>query len=291
MTLPAGRAGRVGVIGGLRLRSLPGLAVVEEMRLTTPWGEPSDAFAVGELSGIPVAILVRQGPGHRIPPQAVNHRANVWGFKKLGCDALLATTDGASTNEAIGPGGVMVPDQFIDASRAAGPSFFDEGAVALVSMADPFCPELAAAIAWGARGVGATVLPTGTLLAMDGPQRSTRAESALHRSWGADAVGAAAAAEAKLCREAEICYAVAVIMNRFDSWKDDETVPGEEGIALLKNNARTVGELLPDAVRRVDAGRGCVCRGALGGALVTLPEDVPGPSRERLALLTEKYWK
>jgi 5'-methylthioadenosine phosphorylase len=291
MTSPAGRAGRIGVIGGLGLRALAGIAEVEEIRLETPWGEPSDAYVVGQLSGVPVALLARHGPGHRIPPQSLNHRANVWGFRRLGCDALLATADGASMKEALRPADVLVPDQFVDAGGPHGRSFFDEGAVALVSMAEPFCPELAAAMAAGARGAGARAHAAGTFLSVDGPQRSTRAESSLYRSWGVDVVGRGVAAEAKLCREAEICYAAAVLVNGFDSWRDGEAIPVEEGIAVLKKNARTVSELLPDAVRRVEASRGCACRRALGGALVTLASDVPAPVREKLALLTERYWK
>ena len=288
---PAGGAGRVGLIGGLGLRSLAGLSALEEVRLETPWGEPSDGFLVGELAGVPVALLARHGPGHRIPPQSLNHRANVWGFRKLGCDALLATADGASMKEGLRPADLLVPDQFIDLGGSRVQSFFDEGAVAQVSMADPFCPELATAIAAGARGAGATVQAAGTFLSIEGPQRSTRAGSLLHRSWGVDAVGTAVAAEARLCREAEICYAAAVPVNGYDSWKDDEAVSMESVIAVMKKNARTVSELLPDAVRRVEASRGCACRRTLGGALVTLASDVPAPVLEKLALLTEKYWK
>ena len=291
MTEPSGRAGRVGVIGGLGLRSLSGLAAAREVRLETPWGEPSDAYLVGELSGVPVALLSRHGQGHRIPPQALNHRANVWGFKKLGCDALLAAADGASMKEDLLPADVLVPDQFVDGGGPRGSSFFDEGAVAMVSMAAPFCPELAAAMAASARGAGATVHAAGTFLSVEGAQLSTRAESLLHRGWGVVAVGTAVASEARLCREAEICYAAAVLVNGFDSWKDDEAASVESVIGVMKKNARTVSELLPDAVRRVEASRGCACRRALGGALVTLASDVPAPVREKLALLTERYWK
>ena len=285
------RPGRVGVIGGLALRALPGLAVSEEVRLDTPWGEPSDLFRVGTLSDVPVALLVRHGPGHRIPPQALNHRANVWGFKKLGCDALLSVSDGESLQERCRPGDLLVPDQFLDLSGAGRGSFFDEAGVAHVSMARPFCPELAAVLSAAGRGAGAEVHPAGTILSAGGPQHATRAESLLYRSWGADASVRAAAAEAKLCREAEICYATAVLVNAFDSWSEAEAPSPASEIALLKKNARTAMDLLAEAVKRVDASRSCRCRSALAGALVTLPADVPAPVRERLALLTEKYWK
>jgi 5'-methylthioadenosine phosphorylase len=267
--------------------------VAEEVRLETPWGEPSDAYRVGDLSGVPIAVLLRHGPGHRIPPQALNNRANVWGFKKLGCDALLSTREGGSMKESVRPSDVVIPAQFVDLARSKASSFFDEGAVAEVSMARPFCPHLGALIEMSARGLGGDlgIHPRGTLLSIDGPHSSSRAESILYRSWGVDVIGTTLAAEARLSREAEICYASAVLVTGFDSWRDEEAPAAVEAvIAVLKANARSAVGILSEAARRVDPCRACGCRNALGSALVTLPSDVPPPVRDRLALLTEKYW-
>ena len=286
---------RVGLIGGSGLYALEGLAAAAEVRLETPWGEPSDAFLVGELSGVPVAFLARHGRGHRIPPSSLNFRANVWGFRMLGCDALISTSACGSMKEAYRPADVVLPDQFVDMTRGRASTFFDDGCVAHVSMADPVCPALLRMLERAGRETGASLHAGGTYLCIDGPQFSSRAESNLYRSWGVDVVGMTNATEAKLCREAEVCYASLAMVTDYDCWREgEEALSVEVLLGILKKNEKTSAVLVRAAIAAVaglTAERPCRCRQALGLGLVTLPEDVPPASRERLTLLTERYWK
>ena len=286
-----GARGRIGLIGGSGLYDLPGLVTTSEVRLRTPFGEPSDAFALGELSGTPVAFLARHGRKHRILPSEINFRANVWGFKELGCDALISASACGSMKEGYRPTDLVLPDQFVDRTHRRVATFFGEGCVAHVSLAHPVCPHLLEALDGAARGAGAHVHTGGVYLGMEGPQFSTRAESFLYRSWGVDVIGMTNVQEAKLCREAEICYATMALVTDYDCWHEEEQAVNVETIlAVLRTNAGTANAVLAAAVPRIDAGRSCACREALRFAVLTRREDVPEPTRRRLALLMEKYW-
>lgn len=284
--------GRIGLIGGSGLYGLPGLLTTSEVRLETPFGKPSDAYVVGELSGTPVAFLARHGRKHDILPSEINFRANVWGFKELGCDALISASACGSMKEAYRPTDLVLPDQFVDRTHRRVASFFGDGCVAHVSLAHPVCPHLLETLDRTACERGARVHTGGIYLGMEGPQFSTKAESFLYRSWGVDVIGMTNVQEAKLCREAEICYATMALVTDYDCWHEEEQAVTVEAILeVLRANAGTANSVLAAAVPRIDAVRRCVCREALRFAVLTRREDVPEPTRKRLSLLMEKYWK
>ena len=283
--------GRIGVVGGSGLYALPGLATTSEARLETPFGPPSDAYLVGELAGVPVAFLARHGREHRILPSEINYRANVWGFKELGCDALVSASACGSMKESYRPTDLVLPDQFIDRTHRRVATFFGDGCVAHVSLAHPVCPHLLETLDQTARERGARVHAGGTYLGIEGPQFSTRAESFLYRSWGVDVIGMTNVQEARLCREAEICYATMALVTDFDCWHEDEQAVSVETILeVLRTNAGTANAILAGAVARIDPARRCACRDALRFAVLTRREDVPEPTRRRLSLLMGKYW-
>jgi 5'-methylthioadenosine phosphorylase len=283
---------RVGLIGGSGLYDLPGLSTTGEVRLETPFGDPSDAFFLGELDGVPVVFLARHGRGHRLLPSEINFRANVWGFRKLGCDALISASACGSMKESYRPTDIVLPDQFIDRTHRRIATFFGDGCVAHVSLAHPVCPHLLEALDLAGREKGARVHTGGTYLGMEGPQFSTKAESWLYRSWGVDVIGMTNVQEAKLCREAEICYATMALVTDYDCWHEDEqAVTVETILDVLRANAATANAVLAAAVSRIDAARGCACRAALRDAVLTRREDVPEEAQARLSLLMERYWR
>ena len=275
---------RIGILGGSGLYDMPGLSAREERRIPTPFGDPSDAIVLGELSGIPVAFLARHGRGHRISPSEVPYRANVYAFKTLGCDAILSASAVGSLREDLAPSHVCVPDQFIDRTRSRVDTFFREGIVGHVSLADPVCPSVSAVLAASARSAGAVVHEGGTYVCMEGPPFSTRAESHLYRSWGASVIGMTNLTEAKLAREAEICYGTMALVTDYDCWREaTEDVSVDAVLAVLRGNAEMAGRALRDAVARVDPARRCGCRDALRFAIVTDPALVPERVRADLA--------
>lgn len=282
---------RIGLVGGSGLYGLPGLRVEREVTLRTPFGDPSDTFVLGELSGVRVVFLPRHGRKHTRLPSELNFRANVWGFKKLGCDALISASACGSMKDAYKPTDVVLPDQFIDRTSRRVSTFFGEGCVAHVSLAHPVCPHLLDVLAGAARETGQLAHKGGTYLGMEGPQFSTRAESFLYRSWGVDVIGMTNVQEAKLCREAEICYASMALVTDYDCWHEtEEAVTVDAVLAVLRKNARTANAMLAKAVTAVSARRACACREALRFAVLTRREDVPAKTKKRLALLVEKYW-
>jgi 5'-methylthioadenosine phosphorylase len=291
MTGESGRIGRIGLIGGSGLYDVPGLVTTSEVRLETPFGEPSDAYVVGDLSGAPVAFLARHGRKHRILPSEINFRANVWGFKELGCDALISASACGSMKEAYRPTDLVLPEQFVDGTHRRVATFFGDGCVAHVSLAHPVCPHLLERLDRTARERGARVHTGGIYLGMEGPQFSTKAESYLYRSWGVDVIGMTNVQEAKLCREAEICYATMALVTDYDCWHEEEqAVTVETILEVLRTNAGTANAILAAAVPRIDAERRCACREALKFAVLTRREDVPESTRKRLSLLMGKYW-
>jgi 5'-methylthioadenosine phosphorylase len=269
---------------------LTGLNGVREEKVATPFGEPSDAFLTGELSGVPVAFLARHGRGHRIAPSGINYRANIFAFKKLGCDAILSASAVGSLKEELAPADVCIPSQFIDRTRSRANSFFASGIVVHVSLADPVCPDLAALLEGSCRAVGARVQGGGTYVCMEGPQFSTRAESNLYRSWGADVIGMTNLTEARLAREAEICYATMALVTDYDCWRESTAaVSVETVLSVLRENAETANRALLSAVRAVVPERACGCRDALKYAIVTDPAHLPEALRRDLAPILSKY--
>ena len=282
---------RVGVIGGSGFYQIDGLTDDDELHVDTPYGEPSSAIVVGMLEGKRIAFLSRHGTGHRILPQELPDRANIYAMKTLGVETIVGVSVVGSLREEIMPLHLMVPDQIIDRTRGRRPStFFGEGLVAHISFADPFCPELRPALIASAREAGATAHSGGTYVAIEGPAFSTRAESNLYRTWGADVIGMTALPEAKLAREAEICYAILACTTDYDCWHNDEADVTADLIATnLQKNVAVSQEALRLFLRHLPSERKCGCRRALANALVTPLDLVPPVTLSRLEPLIAKY--
>jgi len=280
---------RIGVIGGSGLYGMEALRVSGERRIETPWGEPSDAYVIGELDGREVAFLARHGRGHRILPTELNFRANVYGFKKLGVEFLISVSAVGSMKLEYAPGHIVVPDQFFDRTRHRPDTFFGNGLVAHVSLARPVSEALAGVLFESARAEGATVHRGGTYLNMEGPQFSTRAESMVYRQWGVDVIGMTNLQEAKLAREAEMAYASLSMVTDYDCWHEEEAaVTGEGVMEVLRQNVA----LAQRVVRRAVAGLDGVendCADALRMALITDPDLVPDATLAMLRPLVGKY--
>ena len=282
--------GRVGLIGGSGVYSLAELEDAREERLATPFGQPSDSYLTGALAGVPVAFFPRHGRGHLVSPTEINYRANICGFKMLGCDAILSVSAVGSLKEELAPRHAVVPDQFLDRTRHRPDTFFGDGIVAHISFADPVCPVLSRVLAESAEGRGLTVHRGGTYVCMEGPQFSTRAESALYRSWGAAVIGMTNLTEARLAREAEICYSTLAFVTDYDCWRDGtETVSVEAVLAVLSENAESSRRCLADAVEKVDPARSCGCRDALRHAILTDRTAIPTSAKERLRPIAGRY--
>jgi 5'-methylthioadenosine phosphorylase len=281
---------RVGMVGGSGLYDLSAIADLREERVPTPFGDPSDAFLTGTLAGVPVAFLSRHGRGHRLSPSEINYRANICGFKQLGCDALLSASACGSLREEHAPRRAVIPDQFIDRTRHRTDSFFGDGVVAHAGLADPVCPALSQALEEGARQGGLDVHRGGTYVCMEGPQFSTRAESRLYRSWGADIIGMTNLTEARLAREAEICYASLALVTDYDCWREaTEDVSVETILAILKDNAEAARRTLAAAVARIAPDRHCGCREAMRYAIITDRAAITAAARERLRPIAGRY--
>jgi len=280
----------VGVIGGSGLYELEGLTGVEEIRLSTPFGDPSDSYIVGNLAGVKMVFLPRHGRGHRILPSELNYRANIWGMKKLGVTRIISVAACGSMRAEIKPGHLVVPDQFIDLSKGRVTTFFGDGIVAHMVYADPICPHLADALYNAGLAAGATMHKGGAYLNMEGPQFSTRAESNVYRSWGASVIGMTNAPEAKLSREAEICYATLALSTDYDCWHEtEEDVSIEAVLAVMRANIAKSKQVITNAVPQIAEERSCACKNALAGAIITDPKVIPHETKRRLELIIGKY--
>jgi len=280
----------IGIIGGSGLYAMPGLTAVREVRVETPFGEPSDAFVLGELEGRKVAFLARHGRGHRLLPSELNFRANIYAMKKLGVERIISLSAVGSLKEEHKPTDFVIPDQFIDRTFHRVSTFFGDGLVAHVAFGDPVCAAVGKAIADGCASEGVIGKRGGTYVCMEGPQFSTRAESNLYRSWGADVIGMTNLQEAKLAREAEICYATVAMVTDYDCWReghDDVTV--EQIVAVLHQNAANACKVMKAAVAAMPSERSCACASALKFAMLTDPKTVPAETRKKLDLLVGKY--
>jgi 5'-methylthioadenosine phosphorylase len=280
----------IGIIGGSGLYDLSELTDREEIRLTTPFGDPSGPYIVGTLRGRRVAFLARHGAEHRILPSELNFRANIYGMKTLGVGSILSASAVGSLREDYRPLDIVIPDQFFDRTRGRIGTFFGRGLVAHVAFAHPICGVLAAIAGDSAAAVGATVHRGGTYVCMEGPQFSTLAESKLYRSWGMDVIGMTNLQEAKLAREAEICYVTIALVTDYDCWHPDhDAVTVDMVVATLLQNAQTARRIIVEAVERVPAERTCACARALESAILTRAEFVPEQTRRDLAPIIGKY--
>jgi len=280
----------VGVIGGSGLYEIDGLEDVREQTLSTPFGAPSDAFIEGRLNGVRMVFLPRHGRGHLFTPSEINFRANIWGMKKLGVTRILSVSAVGSMREDIHPGDFVIIDQFIDRTRHRPDTFFGGGVVAHVMFADPVCHEVRAALLAGAAGGAVKTHDGGTYVNMEGPQFSTRAESKLYRSWGVDVIGMTNLQEAKLSREAEICYATVAMATDYDCWhEEEEDVTVEAVLEIMGRNVESARQLIRAAVPLLTAERGCSCGEALRFAIMTSPDKIEAGARARLGLLIDKY--
>jgi 5'-methylthioadenosine phosphorylase len=284
------RQAALGIIGGSGLYELPGLADVRWVRVRTPFGDPSDEYCTGRLDGRPVIFLARHGRGHRLMPSELNYRANVWGLKALGAEWVVSVSAVGSMKEGIHPLDLVIPDQFFDATRRRVSTFFGDGVVAHVGMADPVCTHLADLLEKAARQTGTTVHRGGTYLCIEGPQFSTRAESRIFRSWGVEVIGMTNMPEAKLAREAELCYATLALATDYDVWHDTHEAVSVDSV--VQNLLRNV-EVAKDALRRliptVVPPRTCGCPSLLSRAIISRPGSAPPATRRRLDLLIGKY--
>ncbi len=281
---------KIGVIGGSGLYQMEGVEAVEEVDIKTPFGKPSDTIVVGKLEGVRVAFLPRHGRGHRILPTEVPNRANIYALKSLGVERIIAINSVGSLKEKFKPGDLLIPDQLIDRTRNRVNTFFGEGIVAHIPFGEPFCPVLSQVIYQAAKDAGATVHQGGTCVVMEGPAFSTKAESLLYRSWGADVIGMTALPEAKLAREAEICYAIIACITDYDCWhRRHEAVTAEIILNQLRQNIDTAKRIIKLAVSRIPEKRECHCARALKTAIVTAPELMPEEQKKKLDLLIGRY--
>ncbi len=286
MTDPA-----IGIIGGSGLYELEGLTEVRWRRVRTPFGDPSDAYCVGRFGGRRVIFLPRHGRGHRLMPAELNFRANIWGLKALGAEWVVSISAVGSMKEAIRPLDLVVPDQFFDMTKRRVSSFFGDGIVAHVGMAEPVCPDLATALEKAARQTGVTVHRGGTYICIEGPQFSTKAESRIYRGWGVDVIGMTNMPEAKLAREAELCYATLALATDYDVWHEThETVSVEAVIQNLLKNVATAKDVLRGVIPTIGPPRACECPSLLRNAVITSPKAFPPRTRKRLALLLDAYF-
>ncbi len=281
---------QIGIIGGSGLYDMADLKDREEITLTTPFGEPSGPYLAGTLCGRRVAFLARHGAGHRILPSELNFRANIYGFKVLGVERIFSASAVGSLKEEYRPLDIVIPDQFMDRTRARASTFFGRGLAAHISFAHPVCRELSAIAYEAAAASGARVHNGGTYVCMEGPQFSTLAESRLYRSWGMDVIGMTNLQEAKLAREAEICYTTLALVTDYDCWHPDhDHVTVDMIVANLMQNARTAQRIIADAVSRVPAARTCECATALATAIITNPAAIPEQTKRDLAPIVGKY--
>ena len=280
---------RLGVFGGSGLYRVEELRDVEERRIETPYGSPSDAIVLGKLAGTPVAFLARHGRGHRISPTEINYRANVWAMKSLGVEFVLSASAVGSLDGTVEPLHVVVPDQFIDRTRHRADTFFENGVVAHVSLADPFCAELSRLAAEGARAASAVDHEGGAYACMEGPQFSTRAESLMYRALGGRVIGMTNMQEARLCREAELCYATLALVTDFDCWKTDEApVSVDVVVERLKVNAAHAKAAIAYVAPRLPASRNCGCARALETAVITSRRAIPAEAIAKLGPIASR---
>jgi 5'-methylthioadenosine phosphorylase len=282
----------IGIIGGSGLYNMPGIQRMRRVRVTTPFGQPSDTFLLGELEGREVAFLSRHGRGHGLMPSEINFRANLYALKKLGVTRIISVSAVGSLREELKPLDMVLPAQFFDRTTNRPSTFFGGGIVAHISFADPVCPVLVDVLSQACASSGVNCHRGGTYICMQGPAFSTKAESATYRAWGMDVVGMTNLQEAKLAREAEICYATLAMVTDYDCWHPDhDAVTVDQIIDYLNRNAQNAQKIIRAAVRQMPKERSCKCGSALAHAILTDPKKIPPQVRKKLALLLGKYLK
>ena len=280
----------IGIIGGSGLYSIPGLSDMRELKQDTPFGDPSDAYVLGTLAGHKVAFLARHGRGHRILPTELNFRANVYGFKQLGVERIVSISAVGSLKEEHKPLEFVIPDQFFDRTRHRVDTFFGNGIVAHIAFADPVCPQLSQVVETACKKAGVTGKRGGTYLNMEGPQFSTKAESNIYRSWGMDVIGMTNLQEAKLAREAEICYVTVAMVTDYDCWHPHhDSVTVDQVVAVLVKNAENAANVVRETIAAMPTGRSCKCGSALAHAILTDRDKIPATTRQKLGLILDKY--
>ncbi|MDD5436396.1 MAG: S-methyl-5'-thioadenosine phosphorylase [Candidatus Omnitrophica bacterium] len=284
---------KIGIIGGSGFYNIDGIKNVKKVKVSTPFGEPSDPFMTGTLEGKEVVFLARHGKGHKILPGEINYRANIYAMKKLGVEEIISVSACGSLKEELKPLDIVIPDQFIDRTNMARPmTFFGDGIVAHIPFADPVCPHLSKTLAEAGRRCGANIHEGGIYINMEGPQFSTKAESKLYRSWGVDIIGMTNLAEAKLAREAEICYATLACITDYDCWRMDEVCESVTLEMIINNLCRNVDvskNILKAALPDLGKKRDCSCAGALKDSIVTRPDFIPAATKKKLKLIIGKY--
>lgn len=280
----------VGVIGGSGLYDIEGLEDVKKVGVKTPFGNPSDEYICGRLGDVEMVFLPRHGRGHRLLPSELNYRANIYGMKKLGVEWIISVSAVGSMKEEIKPGHIVVVDQFFDRTKSRPSTFFGFGIVGHVEFAEPVCPDLARVLYGAAKKADATVHMGGTYICIEGPQFSTKAESGIYRSWGVDVIGMTNIPEAKLAREAEICYATIALSTDYDCWhEEEESVTVDMILETLKSNVAMAKRIIKNAAPVIALPRGCKCPSALKHAIITDKEAIPETAKEDLSLLLGKY--
>ena len=280
----------IGIIGGSGLYSMPGLTDVHEVKQETPFGDPSDSYVLGTLEGRKVAFLARHARGHRLLPTELNFRANIYGFKQLGVERIVSVSAVGSLKEEHKPMEFVIPDQFFDRTRHRADTFFGNGLVAHIAFADPVCPQMASVVEVACQKAGVVGKKGGTYLNMEGPQFSTKAESKVYRSWGMDVIGMTNLQEAKLAREAEICYVTVAMVTDYDCWHPGhDAVTVDQVVAVLVKNTENAAMVVKETVAAMPAERKCKCGSALAHAILTERDKIPAATRQKLTLILDKY--
>jgi 5'-methylthioadenosine phosphorylase len=282
----------IGIIGGSGLYHLPGFTNPQEVQQQTPFGDPSDAYILGTLEGRKVAFLARHARGHKLLPSELNFRANIYGFKQLGVERIISVSAVGSLKEEHKPLDFVIPTQFFDRTRHRVDTFFGDGIVAHVGFGDPVCPQMSPLVQSACQTAGVSAKLGGTYICMEGPQFSTRAESNVYRSWGADVIGMTNLQEAKLAREAEICYVTIAMVTDYDCWHPHhDSVSVEQIVSVLVKNAENAAKVVKAAVAAMPQARSCKCGSALAHAILTDPAKIPPAAKQKLNLILEKYLK
>jgi 5'-methylthioadenosine phosphorylase len=280
----------VGVIGGSGLYDIEGLTDVKHVRVETPFGDPSDEYTTGTLGDTMMVFLPRHGRGHRLLPGEINYRANIYGMKKLGCEWLISVSAVGSMKEEIAPGDIVIVDQFFDRTKERPSTFFGSGIVGHIEFADPICPDLSDVLYRAAREAGAKVHKGGLYMCIEGPRFSTRAECNIYRQWGIDVIGMTNIPEAKLAREAEICYATMALATDYDCWHEtEESVSVDMILEILKKNVSMARKIVKNTVVKISGSRKCKCASALEYAIVTNKRMMPEKTKKDLEILIGKY--
>ena len=283
---------RVAVIGGSGLYEMSGFELIEEKELQTPFGDPSDKIVIGRLEGVEIAFLPRHGKGHFILPSEINYRANIWALKKLGAEFIIASAACGSLREDIHPGDIVIIDQFIDRTKRRIDTFMGEGIVGHLVFADPICPNLAEVLYQSAKDLGLRVHKGGTYVCIEGPSFSTRAESRLYQSWGADVIGMTNLTEAKLAKEAELCYASIALCTDYDCWRQTgEVVTIEQVLEVMRQNIENCQKIIRQAVKNLPKERTCPCPKIMENAIITAQEKIPEKIKKDLEIIVGKYLK